>query len=476
MSTIGMWFRRDFRIQDNTALYEAVMHAKREGSKLLFFYHLDPKFIRKRSNHHLYFFQSLSVFKEELSKIGVTLHLLYGNEQTAFEKLLSDIELQQVYFNLDEVGSGLQRDLYVKSLLMEKKIQVHSFHDSHIHSTSQVVKNDGTHYHVFTPYYRAWLKKPKRKPKSIEAQLLKEVCICVDSLSNGEEILKNTISSSPIKWDKIGEKQARKQLSSFLEDSIYAYHEKRDIVFESGTSGLSKYLKTGNISARTVYDHVSQCYGLGSDVGVETYSKELAWRDFYHSVHYHFPLSKEEEINLKYKDLKWNEDESLFQSWCEGKTGFPLVDAAMKQLNETGWMHNRLRMITASFLTKDYLISWKKGEQYFEEMLIDYDESSNIGGWQWAASVGTDAVPYFRIFNPITQSKRFDSKGEFIKLYIPELRNVDIKHIHEPYKMNDLEQAISGCILGVDYPYPIVDHKIQRERAIELFKTHKSEG
>ena len=234
------------------------------------------------------------------------------------------------------------------------------------------------------------------------------------------------------------------------------YDEKRDIPSIAGTSRLSPYLRTGVLSIRTITEQV---LSARRSKGRDTYYDELLWREFYYMVMSKFHGLKDQPFNDKYKSLEWEDNEEQFEKWCNGETGYPIVDAAMRQLNETGWMHNRLRMIVASFLSKHLLLDWRKGERYFEQKLIDYEAASNIGGWQWAASVGTDAVPYFRIFNPTTQSERFDPDGTFIRKYVPELKHITDKSIHFP---DPSERD--------NYAMPIVDHKEARERALERFK------
>ncbi|MCL6617926.1 MAG: DNA photolyase family protein, partial [Anoxybacillus ayderensis] len=271
------------------------------------------------------------------------------------------------------------------------------------------------------------------------------------------------LSQSTKRCERTTEQDALIALQHFIETALPHYDKKRDIPSAMGTSRLSPHLKTGTISIRTVFHAVAQQFGNVYDEAVETYIKELAWRDFYHMIYAHFPFTKTEAFIEKYRHLPWSRDDERFEVWKEGKTGFPLVDAGMRQLKEEGWMHNRLRMIAASFLTKDYLIDWRMGEQYFQHMLIDYDEASNIGGWQWAASVGTDAVPYFRVFNPIEQSKKFDPDGTYIRTYVQELASFPSLYIHEPWKSN----------IKTDYPAPTVDHQLQRQRAIALFRMNE---
>ncbi len=271
-------------------------------------------------------------------------------------------------------------------------------------------------------------------------------------------------------WKRLGEEEGKKRLESFCRSVLPDYHDMRDLPEKAGTSRLSPYLRTGALSARRVYTAADSFRQKTSKPGPETFIKELAWRDFYTMILHHFPETETKEFQEKYRSLPWRYDDDLLQRWKEGRTGFPIVDAGMRQLNSIGWMHNRLRMITASFLTKDYQIDWRLGEAYFAQKLIDHDPGSNIGGWQWAASTGTDAVPYFRVFSPIRQGERFDPDGTFVKKYVPELADVPKKYIHEPHTMSRQQQEEAGCIIGSDYPEPSVDHKIERKRAIAMFK------
>ncbi len=259
-------------------------------------------------------------------------------------------------------------------------------------------------------------------------------------------------------------------LNRFINESLDQYDEERDFPANDSTSHLSRYLRTGEISIRTVWRAIDQ--SPDSD-GKSTFMKELCWRDFYNMIYVMYPNQNVESVNKDFRHVDWINNEQQFEAWRTGQTGFPIVDAAMRQLNATGWMHNRLRMIVASFLTKDLLIDWRWGEAYFHNKLLDYDAASNIGGWQWAASTGTDSVPYFRIFNPTLQSKKFDSNGLFIKKYVPELKNVDNKMIHEPGKLSESEQTRFNVRIGQNYPFPIVDHSYARKRAISIYESSK---
>ncbi|MGG6431554.1 cryptochrome/photolyase family protein [Anoxybacillus sp. D401a] len=464
MHTAVVWFRRDFRLHDHTALVHALQWAKEREGKLLFLFHVDPYFAKERTYHHAYFFQTVERFRQTLRERGIHMHILYGEIDHVFARLTNKVNISAVFFNKDEVGRGKERDDYVQALLQKHGVEVYTYDDAHMHGAFEVLKADGAPYKVYTPYYRAWRKLPKRPPLSIDINELRAYMLHITPLAEDDErAFSMWLAQCTKRWENIGEQDALHALRQFIDIALPCYHRQRDIPSVFGTSRLSPHIKTGTISIRTVFHAVAQQFGNGYDEAVETYIKELAWRDFYHMIYAHFPFTKTEAFIEKYRHLPWSRDEKRFEAWKEGRTGFPFVDAGMRQLKEEGWMHNRLRMIVASFLTKDYLIDWRMGEEYFRQMLIDYDEASNIGGWQWAASVGTDAVPYFRVFNPIEQSKKFDPDGTYIRTYVHELAFMPSAHIHEPWTSS----------MKVNYPAPTVDHSLQRQRAIALFQMNE---
>lgn len=406
---VGVWFRRDFRLNDQTALFQCLERSKKSGGNWVALFHLDPKFSEEMCPHHEYFFQTVSEFKEKCAEIGIRLHIIYGTVEEFIEKTLEAIpELTAIYFNKDEAGNGKIRDEFVMKRLAERGVSAASFLDTHLTSVIQVVKADGHPYKVFTPYFRAWSKIAKPAPLHISLNELQQYYYKMDSGidPNGEKYFSKIIMNSKRNWGKLGESEAADLLERFT-TILHTYHIKRDIPSVYGTSQLSPFLRTGVISIRTIYHKILECH-MDIGEGAHTYIKELAWREFYNMLYYYYPQSKQQALREEYGNLPWETDQERLDKWKEGMTGFPIIDAGMRQLKQEGWMHNRLRMITASFLTKDYLLDWRLGERYFEKMLIDYEEATNIGGWQWAASVGADAVPYFRVFNPIRQSIRFD--------------------------------------------------------------------
>ena len=465
-----MWFRRDLRLEDNVAL----KHAFQESDSLLLFFHVNPKqFLGESSLNQAAFFKSVEILREEIKNKKATLHILYGDLEDCFLKLKKEFpNWSDIYINRDERGYGLERDKIASAIFKEIGVKAHGYDDHHIHSAREIKTGSGTHYKVFTPYFNKWIEL--QKPEVVNVIFDKEKVIKGPLFLKDEAKFNRFLAKQvPIEEVHLGHSIAHERLDEFIKQNLSDYNKARDYPLKNTTSHLSKHLRTGEISIRTVFDHINRSENSS---GKETFIKELAWRDFYNMIYASHPNQKEQSINPSFRHIEWENNEDFFSSWKEGKTGFPIVDAAMRQLKETGWMHNRLRMVTASFLTKDLLIDWRWGEQYFQEMLIDYDPASNIGGWQWAASTGTDSVPYFRIFNPTTQSEKYDKNGDFIKKYIPELRNISSLKIHDPSTLSEKEQNEFQVFIGKDYPEPIVSHKERRKLAIKTFEDCKKDN
>ncbi|MBF2488524.1 cryptochrome/photolyase family protein [Listeria marthii] len=459
--TSVMWFRRDLRVSDNKALY----HASKEDDLILLFQVNPAQFITGSPSHQA-FFASVAHFQQELAKTA-RLQIMFGDPMECLQQLKEAVPIwNKVFFNRDETGYGASRDAAAQQFFDERQIEVHAFHDSYLHSAEEVKKSPTEYYKIFTPYYKKWREEMKEMPLKVT---LKPENIRKESLfPKYEEQFAEIVHDLPV--SDAGEQAANARLASFIKEGLADYDKARDFPELDKTSHLSRYLRTGEISIRTIWQALQQ---TEATEGRGTFEKELCWRDFYNMIYVSFPDQKNEPIQENYRYIEWENSRAFFKCWQEGRTGFPLVDAAMRQLKETGWMHNRLRMITASFLTKDLLIDWRFGEKYFQQMLIDYDPASNIGGWQWAASTGTDAVPYFRIFNPTTQSEKFDPAGKFIRKYVKELAHIPDKFIHQPEKMSEKEQNEYGLMVGKDYPLPIVDHKERRKLAIALYEFSK---
>ena len=471
MVTHIMWFRKDLRLEDNTALYQA-LDSLHSTDKLLAIFHLEEKQFNEGYKGHDYFFSALAHFKEKVQEKNLTIHLLTGDLVDNFESLKKRFpNWQHLYFNLDNRGFGLKRDLSITAFVESLGVKVHSFEENHLQKGLSVTKEDGSLYKKFTPYYKKWsaLSKPDYRQLNL-ANYQTQFVSAANLTQVGDRALTQLLSRRQTDFSTlVGEDKATEMLTDFTLNRLADYDKNRDFPSINGTSRLSNYLASGEISIRKVYHSVNQTeYSLGK----ETFIKELAWRDFYHMIYLANPKQYKEELIEKYRELPWQNDLSAFTAWQNGNTGFPIIDAAMRQLKETGWMHNRLRMLTASFLTKDLLIDWRLGERYFAKQLIDYDSASNIGGWQWAASTGTDAAPYFRVFNPTTQSQKFDSDGAFIKQYVPELKNLPIKYLHEPSKLPEALQKELDFKIGASYPLPMVNHNDARKRALAFFSAN----
>ncbi|MFB4159006.1 deoxyribodipyrimidine photo-lyase [Geomicrobium sp. JSM 1781026] len=478
MSINVVWFRRDLRWTDHTALAR-VLDDTEPADSILALFIIDPNMTSSFSTRHDYFYETLQSFVEAGDELGINVHFLYGSVDEVFPLLVDDFNVQAVYFNRDESGAGQDRDREAIKVLESKGVEVYTFIDHHLHGALEVTKKDGERYQVFTPYYKAWRRLTKPALNTINVDELKEKSVNYrTSFERGQEAYGKLMQQKTGRFsDHVGEQAAQERLVAFLNDGLVSYDEDRDRPGIDGTSQLSKYLRTGVISPRMVFEAVqTAAEKKGTDQGAETFIQELAWRDFYNMVSYDHPNGKDEEWKEQFRGMEWSYDEDEWERWKEGNTGFPIVDAAMRQLNQEGWMHNRLRMVTASFLTKDLLQDWRQGERYFQDQLIDYDPASNIGGWQWAASTGTDAVPYFRVFNPTRQSERFDPDGTYIKTYVPELQNVPVDYIHEPGRMPEHVQKKAKCVIGSDYPEPIIDHKARRKAAIQMYEEKKDES
>lgn len=463
-----MWFRRDLRLTDNQALQAAIQNS----DQVILIFIIDPQQVQNDASvNQSAFFASVLHFKESLAKDNLTLLIQTGSVIDIVTEIKAKVpSVGDIYLNFDERGYGRKRDQQtIRYLSQELGVVAHPFLDFTLTSASAIKKQDGSAYQIFTTYYKKWLTSKKDQPLPALASIEISHKQLAEPFTDHLDDLKKLINQNHIYayQDSLGEQQAANTLADFVSHKLVYYDQNRDFPALDGTSHLSRYLRTGEISIRTVYDAVSR---KPASLGKETFIKELCWRDFYNMIYTIYPDQKNQAVNTKFQNIPWINDKAQFAAWKNGTTGFPIIDAAMQQLNQTGWLHNRLRMIVASFLTKDLLINWTWGEQYFQEKLVDYDPASNIGGWQWAASTGTDSVPYFRIFNPFTQAEKFDPDAQFIKQYIPALAALPADKIHHIDRLSDADQQKYQVILGKDYPKPIVDHALARKRAIASYK------
>jgi deoxyribodipyrimidine photo-lyase len=466
VKTVIWWIRRDLRVEENNALLEALQ----DSEQVIPLFILDPKLLNSsyRSDKRVAFLmEGLRLLDHDLRTFQGRLIVRKGDPKTALTSMLAETNAQAIYAEEDFSTYARERDRQVQDQLPLTLVNGLT-----VWHPSTVLKKDGSPYTVFTPFSRAWRALPSF---GVEIAKISRPRIFVpDEISSDplpeEPALPNTFPFPP------GEAEARRRLMTFIhgEDApIYRYASRRNRMDLAGTSELSPYLRFGMLSAReavlAAHQAIADAPNQEASKSAKTWLNELIWREFYYSILYHFPHVRKESFRPEYRSLRWQNDEKDFDSWCEGKTGYPVVDAAMRQLVQIGWMHNRARMIVASFLVKDLLVDWRWGEKWFMQHLIDGDVAANNGGWQWTAGTGTDAAPYFRIFNPVLQSKKFDPDGEYIRRWVPELRNLPTRFIHEPWLMSSTDQTAIGCIIGQNYPSPIIDHRLARERTLEAY-------
>jgi deoxyribodipyrimidine photo-lyase len=464
------WFRRDLRTEDHAALHAALTASARVFCAFVFDTEILDKLPERRDRRVEFIRESVAELQRALQALGGGLEIVHGPARSEVPRLAAELGVDAVFANHDYDPAAIARDKEVGAALASAGIAWLTRKDQVVFEGDEILSGAGRPYTVFTPYKNAWLKKlepfflksyPVGKYRS---RLAPARSLRMPSLGDiGFE--RTNLSDLNIAAGMSG---AQRLFAAFRR-RIDRYHERRDFPALKGPSYLSVHLRFGTISVR----EVARAAWLARGRGAATWLTELIWRDFYHMILHHFPHVVERSFRPELDGLDFPNDERLYRAWCEARTGYPLVDAAMRQINETGYMHNRLRMVTASFLVKDLLVDWRWGERYFAGRLIDFDVAANNGGWQWAASTGCDAQPYFRIFNPVTQSGKFDRQGKFIRRYLPELAGCDDRHIHAPWRMTPGEQRKAGVVIGRDYPAPIVDHAVQRKRALELYQRAK---
>ena len=405
---------------------------------------------------------------------GSRLILRRGDPAAILAQLAHETGASAVFFNKDYTPAARARDAHITRTLRSAGVRVEAFKDQVIFEEREILTGAGSPYTVFTPYKRAWLARPRPLPLADSNMVLRTPAVKSLTLPTLAEL---GIAASNQRIPRGGERAAHEMLREWIDSRrVNAYADKRDFPAIEGTSRLSPHLRFGTISPRTCVtaaEHAATQFNQKD--GFETWISELIWREFYQQVLANFPYAARGAFKKQYDALRWGSgddalDQARFDAWCTGHTGFPIVDAAMRQLAETGWMHNRARMIVSSFFTKDLLLNWQWGERWFMQQLVDGDPASNNGGWQWSASTGTDAQPYFRVFNPRLQSERFDPDGDYIRTWVPELHGVHGKHIHAPHEMTPMEQRMASCVIGEDYPAPIIDHPAQKDEIVRRFK------
>jgi deoxyribodipyrimidine photo-lyase len=466
MNTAIVWLRRDLRLYDHAALYHATRQAQRVV--VVFIFDTDILADLPRADRRVEFiWASLAALKSELETHGSSLVVRHGRAVELIPQLAAEYQVDAVFCNRDYEPQAIARDAQVSAQLQHDGRTLHSYKDQVIFECDEVLTQAGKPFGVFTPYKNAWLKR--LTPFYLQAYPVRTEAFAVMPAQPMPSLAElgfapTNLNQLPI---KIGSDGATQTWQDF-QTRIDSYQDARNFPAIKGPSYLSVHLRFGTLSIRQLANYAYHHGGAGA----ETWLSELIWREFYQQVLWHHPqLGAGQTYKADFNDINWPNPEGHFAAWCEARTGYPLVDAAMRQLNQTGYMHNRLRMVAAAFLVKDLHVDWRLGEAYFAQHLIDFDLAANNGGWQWSASTGCDAQPWFRIFNPITQSEKFDPEGKFIKRYLPELAALPAKHIHAPWQLTAAQQQIFQVNIGVDYPLPIVDHAVARGVTLALFKS-----
>lgn len=414
------WYRRDLRLEDNTGLFKAL----NENENILPIFIFDDSILDELPEDDArvnFIYESLSKINKQLNNHNASLQILKGQIDDVWEKLVTTYDIQKVYLNKDYEPYAIKRDQKIKEFLNSKGIEMKTFKDQVIFEEDEIVKADGKPYTVFTPYKRKWLEKFTK--------------VNLNLIANFDNFFKKTIDFPSL--NQLGLKNSSLKVKKYSLKNVSTYSETRNFPNLDSTSYLSPHLRFGTISVRQIITELKN--------KSETFLSELIWREFFMQIIFHFPHVVTKNFRPKYDGIQWVNNKEDYDNWCQGKTGYPLVDAGMRQLNETGYMHNRVRMVTAGFLCKHLLIDWRYGEAYFAKKLLDYELSSNNGNWQWAAGTGCDAAPYFRIFNPIEQLKKFDKTLTYTKKWVKDFDTLE-------------------------YPKPIVDHKYARNRALEAYK------
>ena len=460
---IGLfWLRDDFRISKNHGLIDAT----RNHDQVVVFYLYKKLAYKYQEAQKWWLSKSLSNFKKDLNNFNIGLEIIKTESfKFFFDKLMKKKEIS-IYWNKVYEPDYLKFDEYLLKNLKIKDIPFKIFKGNVLNETHEVKKSDGTPFKVFTPYWRNaekhYTEKIPSKKKEIK-RCKKKVAYFKSCIEPDEILPKHGWFKNFEKMWSPSETSALKILRNFIKNGIKNYSDSRNFPHQIGTSKLSPFIKFGQIHVETIWN---ECRAANKNIGTSKFLTEIGWREFNHTLINFFPHMLKNNYSKKFDKFPWEKNVKFLSAWKKGLTGYPIVDAGMRELYSTGWMHNRVRMIVGSFLVKHLLINWKEGEKYFKNCLLDYSQASNVAGWQWVAGSGADAAPYFRIFNPILQGEKFDKEGDYVKKWIPELKNVEKKYIHKPWEINNK----NNIKLGKDYPFPIVNHEAAREKALSAFK------
>ena len=469
-STGIFWIREDFRIHNNPALSFATNN--HDNVVALYIYN-NVEFDNKREAQKWWLFKSLESTKTELSKFKINLEILQGDELDIFSKLKKKDNVC-IYWNKIYEPDVISKGKKIRDLFIKNEIEYKYFKGNILNEFQEVTKNDGTPFKVFTPFWRTAEQIYLNQPPS-KNYIVKKKTKAINFFKNSID-LKNILPNKKWyekfdKYWKVSENDSQKILKDLLDNKIKDYGTNRDIPSINGTSRLSPYLKFGQIHVNTIWKKCNELKSKG--IGYRKYINELGWREFSHSLINYFPEFLKGNFRKEFDKFPWAKNEKFLKAWKKGMTGYPIVDAGMRELYETGWMHNRIRMVVGSFLVKHLRINWIEGEKHFRNCLLDFNKANNVAQWQWVAGCGADAAPYFRIFNPILQGEKFDKEGIYVKKWVPELNKVPSKFIHKPWEMEIKYQEAIKTIIGKDYPQPIVVHEKARAAALDAFQSLK---
>ena len=471
MSSTGIfWIREDFRIENNPALSFATQN---HDNVIALYIYNNNDFDNKREAQKWWVFKSLETLKKELSDYKINLEIVKGDELEIFSKFNKKDKLS-VYWNKIYEPDVIAKGKKIRDIFIKNEINYKYFKGNILNEFQEITKNDGTPFKVFTPFWRnaeqVYLNKPLSKNYIVKKKT-KKISFFKKCIEPNDILPKKDWYKKFDKYWKVSENDSKKILKNLIENKIKDYGTSRDIPSIEGTSKLSPYIKHGQIHVGSIWKKCSEIKSKG--IGYRKYINELGWREFSHSLINYFPEFLKGNFRKEFDKFPWAKNEKFLKAWKRGMTGYPIVDAGMRELYETGWMHNRIRMVVGSFLVKHLRINWTEGEKHFRNCLLDFNKANNVAQWQWVAGCGADAAPYFRIFNPILQGEKFDKEGNYVKKWVPELKNVPNKFIHKPWEMELKYQEAIKTIIGKDYPGPIVVHEKARAAALEAFQSLK---
>ncbi len=471
MSSTGIfWIREDFRIENNPALSFATQN---HDNVIALYIYNNNDFDNKREAQKWWVYKSLETLKKELSDYKINLEIVKGDELEIFSKFNKKDKLS-VYWNKIYEPDVIAKGKKIRDMFIKNEINYKYFKGNILNEFQEITKNDGTPFKVFTPFWRnaeqVYLNQPQSKNYIVKKKI-KKITIFKRCIEPIEILPKKNWYKKFEKYWKVSENDSKKILKNLIENKIKDYGTSRDIPSIEGTSKLSPYIKHGQIHVGSIWKKCSEIKSKG--IGYRKYINELGWREFSHSLINYFPEFLKGNFRKEFDKFPWAKNEKFLKAWKRGMTGYPIVDAGMRELYETGWMHNRIRMVVGSFLVKHLRINWTEGEKHFRNCLLDFNKANNVAQWQWVAGCGADAAPYFRIFNPILQGEKFDKEGNYVKKWVPELKNVPNKFIHKPWEMELKYQEAIKTIIGKDYPGPIVVHEKARAAALEAFQSLK---